>query len=82
MCTGAKKRQRGKPRNRLNCREQTDVYQKGDEWGGGLNKRREFKECTCCDEHWVLCGSIESLYCTPETNMLTTWDLNKNLKNK
>ena len=54
MCTGAKKRQRGKPRNRLNCREQTDVYQKGDEWGGGLNKRREFKECTCCDEHWVL----------------------------
>ena len=24
------------------------------------------KEGTC-DEHWVLYGSVESLYCTPET---------------
>ena len=27
------------------------------------------KEPTCCDEHWVMYGSVESLYCTPETNI-------------
>ena len=27
------------------------------------------KECTCRDEHWVLYGSVESLYCTPETDI-------------
>ena len=27
------------------------------------------KECTCCDEHQVLYGSVELLYCTPETNI-------------
>lgn len=26
------------------------------------------KECTCHDEQWVMDGSVESLYCTPETN--------------
>ena len=26
------------------------------------------KESTC-DEHWELYGSVESLYCTPETNI-------------
>ena len=28
----------------------------------------EIKEGTC-DEHWVLYGSVESLYCTPGTNI-------------
>ena len=27
------------------------------------------KECTCHDEHRVMCGSVESLDCTPETNI-------------
>ena len=26
------------------------------------------KECTC-DGHWVIYGIVESLYCTPETNI-------------
>ena len=30
------------------------------------------KEYTCLDEHWVLYGSVESLYCTPETNVNNT----------
>ena len=40
-------------------------------------------EGTCPEEHRVLYGSVESLNCTPETNIqciLTTWHLNKNLK--
>ena len=43
------------------------------------------KECTCCDEHWVLNGSVESLYYIPETNitfMFTKWNSNKNNKTK
>lgn len=27
------------------------------------------KERTCHDDHWVMFGSAESLYCTPETNI-------------
>ena len=27
------------------------------------------EECTCCDEHWVLDGRVESLYYSPETNI-------------
>ena len=44
----------------------------------------ENKGCTY-DEHQVMYGSVESLYCTPETNitcMLTNWNLNKNLRKK
>ena len=39
------------------------------------------KECTY-QEHWVLYRSIESLYCTPETNITpyVNWNLNTNLK--
>ena len=41
------------------------------------------KECTC-DEHLVLYQSIESAYCTPETDITlhVNWNLNKNLKKK
>ena len=27
------------------------------------------KEWTSCDEHGVLCGTVESLNCTPATNI-------------
>lgn len=30
------------------------------------------QEHTCHDEHWVTCGSAQSLYCRPEMN--TTLD--------
>ena len=37
---------------------------------GGWGKQvMGMKEGTCGDEHQVLCGSVESLYCTPETNI-------------
>ena len=26
-------------------------------------------EVGALDEHWVICGTVESLYCTPETNV-------------
>ena len=43
------------------------------------------KEDSCYDKHWVMYGSAESLYCTPETNItlyvnITNWNLNKNFK--
>ena len=38
------------------------------------------KEGMCGDEHRVMYGSTESLHCTPKTNMLTNWNLNKNFK--
>ena len=39
------------------------------EVGGAMGEIGEgIKEGTCCDEHWVLYGTVESLHCTPETN--------------
>lgn len=40
------------------------------------------QECTYCDEHWALYGSVESLFFTPETNITlhANRNLNKNLK--
>ena len=64
-----RKRERQAKRKALNCREQTDDYHR--EVGGGLGVIRRWglriKEYTCCDEHWMLYGSVESLYYTPET---------------
>ena len=33
-----------------------------------------------CDEHQATCGSVELLYCTPETNitLYVNWNINKN----
>lgn len=28
------------------------------------------KESICCEAHWVLNGDAESLYCTPEINVI------------
>ena len=38
------------------------------------------KEYTCTDKHWVMYRIVESLYCTPETNI--TLYQNKNSINK
>ena len=32
------------------------------------------KECTYSDEHWVIHGTVDSLYCTPETNITLYWN--------
>ena len=56
---GGKKR--GKPRQTPNYRE---LMVTRGEVGEGL----ETKEYTCCDKHWVLYRSSESLNCTPGTN--------------
>lgn len=55
-------------------------YQKGG--GGWVKQVMGIKECTCPEEHQVLCGSAESLYCTHETNIIlpVNWNLNKNFK--
>ena len=50
---------------------------------GWVEKVMRIKEGTCCDEHQVMYGIVESLYCTPETNlhgMLTILELNLKLK--
>ena len=37
---------------------------------------------TCCDEHWVFYGSVESLYCIPQINITlhVNWNVDKNFK--
>ena len=37
-------------------------------WGRKMKQVMGIKEFTC-DEHWVLYGSGESVYCTPEINI-------------
>ena len=61
-------KERGKPRKAPNDREQSDGYRRGGECGR-MKQVMGIKECTCCDEHWVLYGTVESLYCTFETNI-------------
>ena len=56
------------PRNRLLTVENKLVVTRG-EVGGRMKWVMEIKECTCCDEHQVMCGIAESLYCIPETNI-------------
>ena len=63
-----KERERGKARNRLLTIENKLMVTKG-EGGGGMGKEViGIKECIC-DGHWVLYGSVESIYCSPETNI-------------
>jgi len=57
----------------------------GGRWRGGCTRWvMDIKGGTCCDEHWVLYVSDESLNSTPETDMTlyVNWNLNKNLKHK
>lgn len=38
--------------------------------GGGWTKEvMGTKQCTCHDEHGVVYGTVELLYCTPEANI-------------
>ena len=62
------KKERNKPQDTLNDREQTmgwqrEVSRRWARWIMGT------KEGTCCDKHWVLYVSHESLNSTPETNI-------------
>ena len=52
----------------LTYREQCDGYQRGGS-GGWVKWMKGIKECTCCDEHLVFYGSVESLICTLETSI-------------
>ena len=70
MSKRKKKRKSGKPRNRLNYREQIVGYQRGGD-GGWVKQEMGIKECTYCGEPWVMYGSVKSLYCTPETKINT-----------
>lgn len=38
----------------------------GEGWGKQV---MEIKEGSYCDEHWVIHGSVKSLYCAPGTNI-------------
>ena len=42
---------------------------RGDVSRGMVKGMMGTKECTCCDEHQVMYGSVESLYCTLESNI-------------
>ena len=76
------KREMQTKKQTLNYRKQTDVWggEAGWEW---VKQVMGIKECTC-DEQQVMYGRVESLSCTPETNITSyvTWNLNKNLKKK
>ena len=63
------KRKRQTKKQTLNCKEQTDGYQRGGEWGGMSKKVIGIKEGTC-DEHRMLHGSVKLLYCTPEASIV------------
>ena len=78
----------GKPRNRLLSLENELMVTRGEVpgpgWGGvgGVGEWGKqvmgIKENTCYDEHRLLCGTVELLYGTPETNItLCNWNLNK-----
>ena len=52
----------------LNYRELMIIRGEVGGRGGWIKQLIGMKEGTC-DEHWVLYGSVESLYWTPETNL-------------
>ena len=58
------KKKEDKPKNRLLTIENKLMVTRG-EVGGGMGEIGEGDH----DEHWVMYGSVESLYCTPETNI-------------
>ena len=41
----------------------------------------EIKEDTYCDEDWVMYRTVESLCCTPETNITLYVNYTRSLKN-
>ena len=64
-----KREKRDKSGNRLLTIENKLMVTRGEVGGGWVKLVMGMKECTCCDEHRVLSGSAESLYCTPEMYM-------------
>ena len=57
----------GQPRKDSNSENKLVVARGGGR--GWVTQVVGIKECARLDEHQVLRGSIESLYCTPETNI-------------
>ena len=64
MIIGDRKREETKKQT-LNSREQTDDYQREEGW---VKQVVGMKEGTS-DAPWMMYGSVESLYCTLETNI-------------
>jgi len=64
-----RERERGKPENRLLYIENKLRVAGGEVGGGWVKWVMGIKECTGCNEHWVLYVSDESLNSTPETNI-------------
>ena len=62
-------RERDKPQETLSERAQTEGLWRevGGRWARWVMGT---KEVTCCDEHWVLYESDESLNSIPETNIV------------
>ena len=69
MSKGKKEREREKPRNRLLTKENKLIVTRGEVGRGWVEWVVEIKEGTCCDEHWVLYTSDQSLNSTPETSI-------------
>ena len=67
MSKGGKEKERCKQRSRFLTIENKLVITRGED--GGMGKQVMRIKVGTCDEHWVLYGSVESLYCTPETNI-------------
>ena len=64
---GKKKRER--PRNGPLALENKPMVTEGRWVGGWIEQMMGTKECTYCDEHQVLYGHVESVYCTSEPNI-------------
>ena len=60
------KKEGGKPRNRLLITENKLMVTRWEVWGEWGEQGIGIQEGTC-DEHWVMYGSAESLYCIHET---------------
>ena len=67
----AMEKKRDKLKNRVLAIEKKKqlVFTRGKsgEWIGEIGDGDQ--ECTCGNEHWVMYGIVESLYCAPEANI-------------
>ena len=65
-----RKRERERPRKRVLTTENKLMVNRGEIGKELVKQVMGIKEDTCCDEHWVIYGTVKSLYCTPETNVI------------